>query len=134
MRIILDTNVFISGVFFSGPPYEILKAWHDGQVSLVLSPEIFEEYERVGESLSEKFSGVSIEPFLYLVSSEAEIVNSPPLPASVCEDLDDDKFLACAIAADARLIVTGDKELLATSGYSDIEIIQPRKFVDQYLK
>lgn len=90
MRIILDTNVFISGVFFSGPPYEILKAWQNGRVSLVLSPEIFEEYERVGESLSEKFSGVSIEPFLYLVSSEAEIVDSPPLREAVCEDPDDD--------------------------------------------
>ena len=50
MRIILDTNVFVSGVFFSGPPYEILAAWRDGKVQLVISPEILEEYQRAGET------------------------------------------------------------------------------------
>jgi len=37
MRIILDTNVFVSGVFFTGPPYEILKGWRDGKWQLVIS-------------------------------------------------------------------------------------------------
>jgi len=49
MRIVLDTNVFISGVFFSGPPFQILKAWRDEKVHLVISQEILEEYQRVGE-------------------------------------------------------------------------------------
>jgi len=40
MRVILDTNVFVSGVFFSGPPYEILDAWRRGRLTLVVSPEI----------------------------------------------------------------------------------------------
>jgi len=38
MRIVLDTNVFVSGIFFSGPPYQILKAWRDGRVQLLVSP------------------------------------------------------------------------------------------------
>jgi predicted nucleic acid-binding protein len=41
--VILDTNVFVSGVFFSGPPYQILRAWRDGKIQLVVSPEIIEE-------------------------------------------------------------------------------------------
>ena len=48
MRIILDTNVFVSGVFFTGPPYEILRGWRDGKWQLVISPEILDEYRRVG--------------------------------------------------------------------------------------
>jgi putative PIN family toxin of toxin-antitoxin system len=44
VRIVLDTNVFISGVFFSGPPYKILEAWRNGRIVLVVSPEILEEY------------------------------------------------------------------------------------------
>ena len=43
MRVILDTNVFVSGVFFRGPPYQILTAWRDGKIQLVVSPEILEE-------------------------------------------------------------------------------------------
>ena len=51
MRIVLDTNVFISGVFFGGPPGKILEAWRDARVRPVLSAEIFEEYRRVGVEL-----------------------------------------------------------------------------------
>jgi predicted nucleic acid-binding protein len=54
MRIVLDTNVFVSGVFFSGPPYQILKAWRDDQLQLAISKEILEEYQRVGEALAAK--------------------------------------------------------------------------------
>ncbi len=48
MRIVLDTNVFISGVFFGSAPGMILQAWRSGEVSLVVSKPILEEYERVG--------------------------------------------------------------------------------------
>lgn len=40
MKVVIDTNVFISGVFFHGPPYQILKAWHDGRIQLVISENI----------------------------------------------------------------------------------------------
>ena len=49
MKIIVDTNVFISGVFYSGPPYQILKAWREDKIQLVISEEMLEEYCRVGD-------------------------------------------------------------------------------------
>ena len=98
MRVILDTNVFVSGVFFSGPPYQILKAWRDGKIQLVVSPEIFDEYQRVGEILSEQLSKVDLSPIIDLLAVEAKLVLPPPLPQPVGTDPDDDKFLACALA------------------------------------
>lgn len=47
MNVVLDTNVFVSGVFFGGIPGRILAAWAVGDVYLVLSPDILVEYERV---------------------------------------------------------------------------------------
>ena len=47
MKIVLDTNVLMSGIFFSGPPHEILKLWWDGQIELLITDAIFEEYQRV---------------------------------------------------------------------------------------
>ena len=44
MKVVLDTNVFISGVFFSGPPHQILTAWRDGKIQLAISQEILKEY------------------------------------------------------------------------------------------
>lgn len=53
MKVVLDTNVFISGVFFSGPPYEVLNAWREGKIQLAISQEILREYWRVGEVFAE---------------------------------------------------------------------------------
>jgi predicted nucleic acid-binding protein len=49
VRIILDTNVVISGIFFAGLPYQILRAWREGKLHLLISEEILAEYRRVGE-------------------------------------------------------------------------------------
>lgn len=134
MRIVVDTNVFVSGVFFSGPPYRILAAWRDGKMNLVVSPAILAEYERVGSRLATQFPGVTLEPFLTLLRRHGEIVQASPLPQAVCDDPDDDKFLACALAARCKLIVSGDKHLLRMSGYKGIAVLRPRAFVEAHLE
>ena len=133
MRIVLDTNVFVSGVFFSGPPYHILQAWRNGKVQLVGSREVFEEYELVGRRLAEQFPGVSLEPFLTLLFAQAHMVETQPLPEQICSDPDDDKFLACALAGKCPVVVSGDRALLRTSGYRRLQVITPRTVVDRYL-
>ncbi|MBK8233903.1 MAG: putative toxin-antitoxin system toxin component, PIN family [Candidatus Eisenbacteria bacterium] len=133
MRAVLDANVFVSGVFFSGPPYRILAAWRDGRLRPVLSAEILEEYRRVGARLSAKYEGVELEPFLSLLAVHAEIAVAPGLREAVSTDPDDDKFLACALASRCRVIVSGDRDLLSVSGYRGIEVTRPREFVDWYL-
>jgi uncharacterized protein len=133
VRIILDTNVFVSGVFFGGVPGRILHAWREGRVQLVFSVEIFEEYQRVGWILHDQHPGVDLEPFLTLIAVHAEIVDAPALPQRVSVDPDDDKFLACAVAAGVGLIVSGDKDLLDQSGWNGIRILRPRQFFDEFV-
>jgi putative PIN family toxin of toxin-antitoxin system len=133
MKIVLDTNVFISGVFFSGPPYQILKAWRNQEFQIVISPEILDEYHRVGKELSARFSMVDLDPILKLIIAKAELIEAASLDEAVCDDPDDDKFFAGAIAGEVMLIVSGDKHLLKMSGYQGIEVIRPRQFVDKYL-
>ena len=134
MKLIVDTNVFVSGVFFSGPPFEILDAWRRGKVSLIISPDILSEYQRIGDVLGAKFPGVNLEPWIELLVLKAKLTDAAPLPESVCGDPDDDKFLACGIATGTKLIVSGDKHLLDVSGYQGITVLKPRAFVDRYLK
>jgi len=133
VRVILDTNVFVSGVFFSGPPYQILEAWRDGRFHLVISQDILDEYRRVGEILSSQFPAIDLWPIIELVTTEAEIYPSHTLPEAVCDDPDDDKFIVCAITAKCKMIVSGDKHLLKVSGLNGIDVIKPREFVDKYL-
>ncbi len=133
MKVILDTNVFISGVFYSGPPNQILNAWRDGKIQMVISHEILQEYLRVGEIFADKFPSIELQPILDLVTIEAELHIAEDLPGQVCCDPDDDKFLACAIASGNNIIVSGDKHLLEISGFQGIEILKPHEFIKKYL-
>jgi len=133
MRIVLDTNVLISGIFFSGPPFEILKAWRNGEVQIVSSPEILYEYYRAANLLQKQFPNTDIEPIFNMIAINSELIRAPALHEQVCDDPDDDKFLACAIASNTRVIVSGDKHLLKLSGYKGITIAKPAQFVDEYL-
>jgi len=133
VRLVIDTNVFVSGVFFSGPPHEILKAWRSGHIKLVLSPEILAEYHATGDELSAKFPDVDLNPWLELIATVGLLVEAPPLAEQVCTDPDDDKFLACAIASRTKLVTSGDKALLATSGFGGVTVLTPRQFIDKHL-
>ena len=133
MKVVLDTNVFVSGVFFSDPPHEILKAWRRRRLKLVLSPEILAEYQATGDELAKQFPDVDLTPWLELVATLGVIVQAPPLPEQVCTDPDDDKFLACAIAGRTNVVTSGDKALRATSGFRGVTVLTPRQFVDRYL-
>jgi predicted nucleic acid-binding protein len=131
VKAILDTNVFVSGIFFSGPPHQILQAWRDyiGAVardSGGVSP-------RGRPSCGAIPPPIDLGTVLAVVEHEADFYVAPTLPAPVSDDPDDDKFLACAIASGTMTIISGDKHLLRVSGFKGIEVLRPRAFVDIYL-
>jgi len=134
MRLVIDTNVFVSGVFFSGKPHQILDAWRRGEIELILSSEILAEYQATGRELAHQFRGTNLTPWLELVVSKATMVATRPLDTPVCADPDDDKFIACALARGAKVIATGDKALLRVSGHEGIEVLTPRQLVARYLQ
>ena len=133
MRVVVDTNVLVSGIFFGGAPYRIVLAWRDGEIEVVVSPEIVDEYWGTAQRIAERFPGVDVTPILGLLVARATIVVAPPLPKAVCEDSADDKFLACALAGRARIVISGDKQLLKVTGYRGIRVQRPRAFVDEQL-
>jgi len=133
MRVVLDTNVFISGIFFSGPPSQILKAWANKKFQLVLSQPILDEYQRVSEELSSKFFSIDISQILDFVMIHGLFVDTQGYSIAVCDDSDDDKFIECALAGNCEIIISGDKHLLKLSKYQGVAILAPRYFVDRHL-
>ena len=130
LKVVMDTNVFVSGVFFSGPPYQVLNAWQSGEFELVVSQEILDEYRRVGEILAKERPKIDLNPILNFVIEHARVYKSAKLKEPICEDPDDDKFFACALAGGSKIIISGDKHLLKVSGYKGIEALKPRDFMD----
>ena len=105
LKVVMDTNVFVSGVFFNGPPYQILKAWQSGEFELVASQEILDEYLRVGEVLAEERPGVDLRPIFNFVVENATIYKPVKLKEPVCEDPDDENFLPVLWQVKAGLLL-----------------------------
>jgi putative PIN family toxin of toxin-antitoxin system len=133
MRVVLDTNVLMSGIFFAGPPARILAAWAEGELDLLASVDILAECRRVADRLRKKYPSVDLDPVLDLIIRESRIVEPVPIQADACSDKDDLKFLACALAGNADCVVSGDRALLRASGYEGIEVMTPREFLTRFL-
>ncbi len=134
MKIVLDTNVFISGIFFSGPPSQILRYWQQKKLQIILSQDILDEYQRVAESLSIKYPSIDIIPIIELVTIHGQFVDTQGVDITVCEDPNDNKFIECAIASDTKVIVSGDKHLLRINVYKGTTVLKPREFLETYLR
>jgi len=129
VKAVIDTNVFVSGIFWKGPPYRVLQAWEDQRFRLVVSRAILIEYQRVLLDLSTHRPGIRFERALDLVDLLAEVVEPIAFVRPVCTDPDDDKFLAAALSAGADFVVSGDKALLATNGFRGLSVVTPKVFL-----
>ena len=132
MRVVIDTNVFVSS-FFGGTPRKIIDLWKNGDITLCLSRDILDEYVKVLQRI-----GLQDESELKeLLSLFARGFNTlftikTPKIRVVKDDPDDDKFIECALALKAKVIVTGDKSIKALVEYMGIKILTPQEFLKDY--
>jgi putative PIN family toxin of toxin-antitoxin system len=127
LRVVLDTNVVISGLLWLGPPRRILDLARQNHIQLFTSLTLLSELDAVlkRQKFAQRLGAVGISPVTLIVgyASLARVLRSPlPLPRRVCRDPADDQVLACAGAAQADLIVSGDNDLLAIKQYLGISI------------
>ena len=132
MKVVVDTNVFVSAVLFGGIPGRILDMWRDGDIDLLLTPKILSEYEDIVHRLHVRYPRVDPEPIVSLVIRRGVFVADEELSQPVSIDLDDDKFLAAAIAGESKIVVSGDKHVRDVSGYRQVEVLTPAQFVRRY--
>ncbi len=126
--VVIDTNVLVSGIFWKGTPYQVIKSWERGDFKLLASPEIFDEYRRVFADLAKRHPGVEVGAILEIIELNCELVNAKPVHG-VCKDPDDDKFIAVALAGGAEFIVSGDKALLDVGVHQNVKIMNPSNFL-----
>ena len=134
MRVVLDTNVFVSAIFWKGHSRDILQAWKEKELKLILSIDIIDEYKRVSEALSYKYKEIDVLPIIDLLAFNSEIYENNTLEEKVCANPDDDKFISCALYSKTIYIVSGDKHLLDQNGYRGLKIFNPRDFVIRVLR
>jgi putative PIN family toxin of toxin-antitoxin system len=131
-KVVFDTNVLISAILFGGYPRKCLELVIEGKIVLYITEEIIREFE--GVLKREKF-GIPDETLHYIVTSLDSIVNfvSPEMKLKIVEkDPADNKFLECAVTADADFIISGDTHLLELSEFRKIKILNPSDFLKHY--
>ncbi len=129
MKVVLDTNVLVSGIFFHGIPGQITDAWIDGKFDLYITPTILEEYARVILELSQGPDDFIAIEWMTNLTELCRIIPEPMQRQSYSRDAHDDKFIDCAIRSKADYLVTGDKDLTVLQDQVPIQIVSPRKFV-----
>jgi len=130
VKVVIDTNVFVSS-FFGGKPKKIIDLWKTGKLTLCLSDSILEEYIQVLRRLGLK-DEAELEELLALFAKGIHIHFTKKTPDLnlIEEDSEDDKFIECAVALKARYIITGDKALESFGQYMRIKILSPQKFLE----
>ena len=129
MKIVLDTNIFVSS-FYGGNPRRIIDLWKTGEISLCLTPPIIEEYIEVLRRL-----GLAEEPeleellALFARGIHVLFTSKTPRLKIVRADPADDKFIECAAALKADFSITGDKALRDIGTYMGIGIFSPVEFL-----
>ena len=129
MRIVVDTNVLASAVFFGGKPGELLRLILARSVSGVATQEILDEYQETIDYLLKKYKGRELHFSAVPVYSSMEIISAKTRVA-VCRDPDDDKFISCAIDGQCYYVVSGDKDLLTLKKYQHVKIVTVSEFLE----
>ena len=130
MRIVIDTNVIASAVFFGGKPYQLLHYIMEDRVDVVASKEIVDEYEEIVLRLKQKYPAISTKIPLQELLAKFEIIRVSS-DIHVSRDPDDDKFISCAVDGKCLYIVSGDNDLLAIGNYGAIEILTVVDFLNR---
>jgi putative PIN family toxin of toxin-antitoxin system len=132
LRVVLDTNVLVSALLFRGPLSSIVDLWESGRITPVLSQETFDEFQRVLAYPKFQLTKDEISALIEQCISYFDVVDVTFQVKGVCRDPYDDKFLSCALAASAGLLISGDRDLLDIGKYKDGKIISPVEFLSMF--
>ena len=126
-RAVIDTNTWVSGLVWTGAPRLVVELVLDRELCCSTSGELVAElrrvlgYPRIEKVLTKR--GLTAADLIEQIGLVSDLVIAPALPMPICRDPDDDAVLACALAAQADFIVSGDQDLLVLQVFEGIPIL-----------
>ena len=132
MIAVIDTSAWISGVFFRGNPFRVLRAWRDEEFELVYTPETLAEIETRLHDKAIEFGAnlADVDEWITYIHTFARAVASTGSATGVTRDPKDDKFLDAAISGKATFLVSSDHDLQVLKEFQGIKIVSPKEFLD----
>ncbi len=132
MRIVLDTNVLVSGLLSPfGPPGEIVRLVSSGTVTLRLDARLLAEYDEVLARPRFGFGRDAVTALLDYLNFTSEAVAAEPMPVRL-PDRDDEPFLEVALACDAECLVTGNLANYPVDARAGVNVLSPAQLMERY--
>jgi putative PIN family toxin of toxin-antitoxin system len=130
MKIVIDSNIFVSSFFWGGHPREIFERVINGLDELFITDGIIKEITTVMSSKKFTVNNSEIEDYVRIIKKYSKKVIAKKVPESISRDRDDDKILQCGFDGNVDFIVTGDNDLLVLKEYEAIKIIKPKDYLE----
>ena len=131
-KVVIDTNVFISGLIFTGKPSEVLELFIKGEIEVYISPFILKELERI---LRKKFewNEKQLQKILDKIKKKAVIVQAETKISIIKAKEDDNRILECGVDGKVQYIISGDKRhILPLKNFRGIKILSPSEFLGRF--
>jgi putative PIN family toxin of toxin-antitoxin system len=129
LKVVLDSNIYISGIIFGGNPRKIIDLVIEGKIKLCISSDILIEIKEVLERDKFGFSSDITQQIILEIESLSEFITPTKKHSAVKRDAGDNIIIDCAVEADADYIITGDDDLLSLKKYKRIKIINAGDFI-----
>ena len=130
MKIVLDTNIFVSSFFWGGYPQKVFDRVIYGFDELYITNELIQEISSVMSSNKFNANIIEINDYIKIIEKYSKKIVSKKNSESVSRDKDYDKVLQCGVDGNVDFIITGDKDLLVLREYKSIKIIKPKDFLE----
>ncbi len=133
MRLVLDTNIVVSGLLWNGAPAQLIDLARMDEIELFSSRVLLAELTRIlrrakfGRAITA--SGMTLDELVLGYSELAALVMPADIPPTILRDPDDDHVLACALAAEVEWIVSGDRDLLDIGAFRGMPIVSAAQAV-----
>ncbi len=133
MRIVLDTNVLVSGILSPhGPPAAVLRALLTERVMLCFDERILSEYRGVFARGKFSFDRELVEELITFLETAGSPTLAAPL-ATALPDPSDQMFIEVAVASHADFLVTGNLKHFPDKATEGVSVVSPRAFLDAML-
>jgi len=128
--VVFDSSVWISAFQFGGTPLQALDLV-SGRSTIAVCPQILDEVRSI---LKSKFNWPkeNIDDALSDYARDIVLCQVSGRLRGICRDPNDDMIIECAMASEADLIISGDKDLLVVKQYNRVRILTPRAFLEEF--
>ena len=134
LKVVLDTNIWLSGTFWKGNPYRIIKLAEQKKLKVFITNAILEEIiDVLNKEKFQKYmenSGLYIEQLIKTILNISRFTSPKERINVTKEDPDDNRILECAVSCNADYIVSGDKHLLNLKEFRGIKIVKAKQFLN----